>query len=117
MTALSSAALRWPRRALTVWLVAVVALGAGAAGIQERLHPSILIVKHTEEARAQALAESAFGKGYNVVVLLQGPPAELARQGRALTQRLAHRPRTQVLSPWVSGVAPGQLRPTARSAL
>ena len=59
-----------------------------------------------------AVADAQFGPTQPVPVLLEGPAAQLNRQGPRLVAALRIRARTRVLSAWETGTASARLRPT-----
>ena len=63
------------------------------------------------------LAESNFGPSVLVPVMLEGPKAELDKQGPALVKALAARRDTRVLSAWDVGDTGASLRPDATHAM
>ncbi len=102
---------------LCAWGVAIVALALLGIGIASRLAPMSLEVPGTPSARAEAMLKSKFGNTVPIAILLQGPPAQLEGEGKALAARLGRIRRAQVLSPWQrSPLQPGA-PPTTLSAL
>jgi RND superfamily putative drug exporter len=108
--------LRHPRRVLAVAALFLVALGIVGIGVEGKLRPTSLIVPDTESERASVLLRSHFGETQPFAILLQGPPAEIDRQGPELVRALRRDPKVTTLSPWDIGSV-DQLRPTPRRAL
>jgi putative drug exporter of the RND superfamily len=108
---LAGIAIRKPKSAIAVWLALVAGLGFAGSQIQSRFSPSILVVKGTESSRAQELATSRFGNSVLVPIMLEGPTAQLDRQGPALVQALRLRPDARILSPWDKTPGSSALRP------
>jgi hypothetical protein len=80
-------AIRRPVPALAIALAVVLALAGLGLGVSHRLSPSIVVVAGTESSRAQHLTDAQFGPGVLVPILLEGPPAELDRQGPPSSER------------------------------
>lgn len=95
----------------------LAALGVVGTGVNARLDPTTLNVPGTESSRADQLLRAHFGDSAPFAILLEGPPAAVDRQGKALvaTLRRTH-PGVSTLSPWDRGQVEG-LRPTPRRAL
>ena len=72
-------------------------------GVSKSLSPTITVVPGTESARAEKLAGAKFGPTQLVPILLEGPKAQLDRQGPPLVAALAKRAHTRVLSAWDAG--------------
>jgi RND superfamily putative drug exporter len=94
----------------------IVALGVIGIGVQDQLRPTSLSVPGTESGRGAELQHRYFGDSAPFVILLQGPPAELDRQGPALIRTLRSEPAVSTVSPWDRGSV-GNLRPGPRKAL
>jgi RND superfamily putative drug exporter len=101
---------------LAAALVAIVALGVIGQGVEDELKPTSLSVPGTESGKASELVERYFGDTAPFAILLQGPPAELDRQGPALIRKLRADPAVSTVSPWDKGSV-GDLRPSPRKAL
>jgi len=114
---LARLSIRRPALALLSWATIAVALSAIGLGVTERLSPSITTVAGTPSSRAQDLADSRFGPGVLVPILLEGPAQQLDRQGPALVRSLDRRGDARVVSAWDSGDAGKQLRPRPTGAL
>ncbi|HEY5815495.1 MAG TPA: MMPL family transporter [Solirubrobacterales bacterium] len=97
-------------------LAAIAVLGTIGLGVEERLRPTSLSVASTESGRAGELQQRWFGDSAPFVILLQGPPGELDRQGPALIRELRADPDVSTLSPWDRGSVE-RLRPGPRKAL
>ncbi len=108
--------LRRPRAVLATALAAIAVLGAIGLGVEERLRPTSLSVASTESGRAGELQQRYFGDSAPFAILLQGPPAELDRQGPALIRKLRAGSAVSTLSPWDRGSVE-RLRPGPRKAL
>ena len=102
---------------LTTWLVAVAVLGGIGLGIDGRLSASALQVAGSESSHARALIGGNFGDSATIPVLLQGSRAEVKKQGKALSAKLARRPGVRVLSPWTTSSGNTALRPSGDRAL
>jgi RND superfamily putative drug exporter len=109
-------ALRRPRALLAVALLALAVLAVLGQGVQDELRPTSLSVPGTDSGRASELVHRYFGDTAPFAILLQGPPAELDRQGPALIRKLRSDPDVTTLSPWDKGDV-GDLRPSPRKAL
>jgi RND superfamily putative drug exporter len=101
---------------LVVAIVAIVALAILGRGVEDELRPTSLSVPGTDSAKAGALAHRYFGDTAPFAILLQGPPAELDRQGPALIRKLRTDPAVSTVSPWDKGSV-DNLRPGPRKAL
>jgi putative drug exporter of the RND superfamily len=109
-------ALRKPRALLAVALAAIAVLAVIGQGVQDELRPTSLSVPGTESGRAGELVHRYFGDTAPFAILLQGPPAELDRQGPALIRKLRSDPAVSTVSPWDKGSV-DNLRPSPRKAL
>lgn len=107
---------RRPLAGLCLVLVACATLGVIGLGVEDKLDPFSLSVPGTSAYDGDVLASSHFGESSPFVVLLQGPPNALDRQGVALVRTFRHDPRATVISPWDRGSVAG-LRPSGRKAL
>ncbi len=108
--------LRRPWAVLVAALVAIVVLAVLGRGVEDQLRPTSLSVPGTDSGEASALVHRYFGDSAPFAVLLQGPPAELDRQGPALIRKLRTDPAVSTVSPWDKGSV-GNLRPGPRKAL
>jgi len=109
--------IRRPRIALAAWVLIAAVLALVGLGVSDRLSPSIVVVPGTESSRAVDLAESEFGPTVLVPILLQGPKAELDRQGPIVVRRLDVRTDTRVLSGFDGGSVRKQLRPSGDAVM
>ncbi len=101
---------------LVAALVAIAVLAVLGLGVEGKLRPTSLSVPGTDSGKASALVHRYFGDTAPFAVLLQGPPAELDRQGPALIRKLRTDPAVSTVSPWDKGSV-GNLRPSPRKAL
>jgi putative drug exporter of the RND superfamily len=101
---------------LAVVLVACLGLGVVGLQVEERLSPLSLEVPGTAASNGETLEQSHFGESSPFVVLLQGPAAELDRQGPRLVAALREEPAATVISPWDRGSLDA-LRPASGKAL
>jgi RND superfamily putative drug exporter len=112
---------RWaiarPRAALVVWAVAIALLALLGTGVEGRLVQSIFVLPGGETARAIELSRDEFGESVFIPALLEGPPREVERQGKALVAKLASEPDTRVLSPWDRAPGSATLRPRRDAAM
>ncbi|HSD76442.1 MAG TPA: MMPL family transporter, partial [Solirubrobacteraceae bacterium] len=108
---------RRPFAAFAVWFAVAAALAAIGLGVTHSLSPTIVVVPGSETSRAEHLTESNFGPSVLVPVMLEGPKAQLDRQGPALVKALSARRDTRVLSAWDIGEAGASLRPDATHAM
>ncbi len=97
-------------------LVACLVLGVIGLGAEDKLDPFSLSVPGTSAYDGDALASGHFGESSPSVVLLQGPPAALDRQGVVLVRALRRDPNATVISPWDRGSV-AALRPGERKAI
>jgi putative drug exporter of the RND superfamily len=117
MVSLARLSIRRPKLALAVWLVVGVGLTLIGLGVSSSMSPSVTIVPGTQSSRAQQLANAQFGPTQLVPILLEGPKAQLDRQGPALVRALDKRAHTRVLSAWDGGAATAELRKSATAAM
>ncbi len=117
MIRLARLSIRRPRGALLAWGLLAAVLAVIGLGVAHSLSPSIVVVPGTESSRAQQLANAHFGPTQLVPILLQGPRAQLERQGPRLVRDLVKRPHTRALSAWDAGAASEGLRPSATAAM
>jgi putative drug exporter of the RND superfamily len=85
---------------LFAWLMVVGALGSIGSGVGNRLHETDITPPHTPAARAAMIHDKAFGRGQDLVIRLQGPPAVLRREGPTVASQIAALPNFHVLDPW-----------------
>jgi putative drug exporter of the RND superfamily len=117
MISLAKFSIRRPKSALAIWLVVGVALSLVGLGVSKTLSPTVTVVPGTQSSRAQQLGNAQFGPTQLVPILLEGPKAQLDRQGPPLVAALAKRPHTRVLSAWDAGTASAGLRPKPNAAM
>jgi putative drug exporter of the RND superfamily len=117
MVTLARFSIRRPKLALAGWLAVGVALALIGLGVSSSMSPSVTIVPGTQSSRAQQLANAQFGPTQLVPILLEGPKAQLDRQGPALVRALDKRAHTRVLSAWDGGAATAELRKSATAAM
>ena len=108
--------LRRPRVVLVAALVVIAVLAVLGQGVEDNLRPTSLSVPGTDSGKASELVHRYFGDTAPFAILLQGPPAELDRQGPALIRKLRTDPAVSTVSPWDKGSV-GNLRPGPRKAL
>jgi len=101
---------------LALALVLLLGLGYFGLDVESKLKPTSLDVPGTESSRASEILRAHFGETAPFAILLQGPSAEIDRQGPALIRRLRLDPKVTTLSPWDVG-AVDRLRPSPRRAL
>ncbi|MBV8432418.1 MAG: MMPL family transporter, partial [Solirubrobacterales bacterium] len=117
MLSLARLSIRRPKAALIGWLTLGIALSVIGFGVSKTLSPPISVVSGTQSSRAQQLGNAQFGPTQLVPILLEGPQAQLDRQGPPLVAALAKRPHTRVLSAWDAGTASAGLRPKPDAAM
>ncbi len=108
--------LRHPRRALIAAALVIAVLVAFGTTLEGKLTPSTLTVPGTTADKANDMLGEYFGQSAPFVVLLQGNPAAIDRQGPELIRSLRRDPKVTTLSPWDRGSV-AQLRPSPRRAL
>ncbi len=97
-------------------LAACLLLGIAGLGVEEDLAPLSLEVPGTSASNGESLAESHFGDSSPFIVLLQGRPSAVDRQGPPLVAALRRQAQATVISPWDRGSL-ATLRPGPRKAL
>ena len=117
MIRLAQLSIRRPRAALAAWIAVAAVLSLIGLGVSHSLSPSITIVPGSESSRAEDLARSEFGPSVLVPILLEGPRAQLDRQGPQLVLALSRRADTRVMSAWSRGTAGAALRPRPDAAM
>ena len=117
MIRLARLSIRRPRAALTFWAIFAVVLSLIGLGVSDSLSPSISVVPGSESSRAQTLSDSEFGPSVLVPILLEGPTAQLDRQGPKLVVALGKRGDTRVMSAWSTGESGRALRPRPDAAM
>jgi len=108
--------LRHPRAVLGVAASLLLVLGVIGTGVEGRLDPTTLNVPGTPSSSANQLLREHFGDSAPFAILLQGPAAELDRQGPELVRALRRDPKVTTLSPWDRGSVE-RLRPAPGRAL
>lgn len=106
-----------PRLSVALWAVVAIALSLAGLRISDSLSPSKAAPAGTEAAHAAQLVQREFGPTQLVPVLLEGPAAQLDRQGPALAQKLAGQSDIHVMTPWDGGPLARQLRPRPDAAM
>ena len=86
-------------------------------GVSDSLSPSISVVPGSDSSRAQTLSDSEFGPSLLVPILIEGPAAQLDRQGPKLVVALSRRADTRVMSAWSTGESGRALRPRPDAAM
>ena len=117
MIKLAKFSIKRPGAALSVWAALAAVLAVIGFGVASTLSPPISVVPGTQASRAQQLANAKFGPTQLVPILLEGPRAQLNRQGPPLVVALARRAHTRVLSAWDAGTASAGLRPRPTAAM
>ena len=107
---------RWPLAGFFAVVLACVLLGVLGLRVEGKLSPLSLEVPGTSAAEGENLARSHFGDSSPFVVLLQGPPAAVDRQGPRLVRELRRDRDATVISAWDRGSVPG-LRAGPRKAI
>ena len=108
---------RHPKAVIALWLVVIAALALRGLGVQDRLSTVAIYIPGSSSKQAQDFKIDSFGDQDFVVVLLEGPPKAIERQGRKLTRATARiRRTTAVVSPWSGGEAVEGLRPSPKAA-
>jgi len=101
---------------LAIAAIILIALGTIGAGVENRLDPTTIDVPGTKSLRGNELLRDHFGPSAPFVILLQGPPAAIDRQGPEMIRAFRRDPRVTTLSPWDTG-AVQRLRPTPHQAV
>ncbi|HXR29930.1 MAG TPA: MMPL family transporter [Solirubrobacterales bacterium] len=101
---------------LAVSLLLIAVLVSFGFSLEERLSPSTLSINGTESQRANEMLRTYFGDSAPFVVLLEGPPDAIDRQGPELIRKLRRDPKVTTLSPWDRGTV-DRLRPEPDRAL
>lgn len=116
MRAIVELAVRRPRLVVSIWIVIVIGLGLAGLRIEDQLHLTNPVVPGSSSARAQEEVTRQFGDESALVAELDGPAAQLRRNGPHIAHALARIPHVSVVSPWVSGTSP-ELRPDPSQAV
>ena len=117
VTRLSALSLRRPKATLVLALAVIVVLALLGTRAEQRLSPTDIRIKGTPSAVAESLRDAGFGPRETLVALLEGPPEEVTRQGRALTASLTAQDDLRVFSPFSSEEEARRLRPRPDVAL
>src|ERR1700758_3407148 len=117
MQTLAKLSIRRPKAALAAWLTVAIVLSLIGFGVSNAFSPSVTVVPGTQSSRAQQLAQAEFGPSQLVPILLEGPRAQLDRQGPPLVAALRRRPDSRVLSAFDGGAGSAGLRPNPGAAL
>ncbi len=117
MLSLARLSIRRPRSALIIWAVIAAALTVIGFGVTQAMSPSVSVVQKSESMKAQTLADQQFGPSQLMPILLEGPKAQLDKQGPALVKALVARPHTRALSAWDVGSSSAGLRPGPNQAM
>ncbi|MFL5911866.1 MAG: MMPL family transporter [Gaiellaceae bacterium] len=102
---------RRDRISLILWIVLIAVIAPFRLGATERMHASEVLIPGSEAAKAEQLSNRSFGREFDHVLLLKGPPNALDRQGPKIAERLAQVPRVRVLDPWRAGGPALRLKP------
>src|SRR4051794_471262 len=105
-----NAAISHPKKVLAAWAVVAGLLALLGLGVEGRLHRQDLVVPGTKSAAASELASKHFGDAQNLVVVVEGPQADLKKQTGALAARLDRLPHVDPIGPGAPG-AGRELRP------
>lgn len=106
----------WPT--IAVAAAALVLLALLGRGVNDELKATSISVPGTESSRGSAMLREHFGHSAPFAILLQGPPAQVDRQGPHLIETLRRTyPKVTTVSPWDRGQGVGALRPNRRTAL
>jgi RND superfamily putative drug exporter len=106
-----------PKLTIGLWAAVTLVLAVQGLSFAARISPSSIGVPGTSSERAQQVAARYFGIEASIPVLLQGPRADLDRQGRRLVRELRVHRDYRVLSPWDRGATIPELRPRKDAAL
>ncbi len=117
MLSLARLSIRRPRSALIIWAVIAAVLTVIGFGVTKTMSPSVSVVQKSESMKAQTLANQQFGPSQLMPILLEGPKAQLDKQGPALVKALVTRPNTRALSAWDAGTSSAGLRPGPNQAM
>jgi RND superfamily putative drug exporter len=102
---------------LAAALVVLLLLAVLGIGVNNKLKAVSLTVPGTESSRGEKLLREHFGDSAPFAILLQGPAAELDRQGPRLIEVLRRDPKVTTVSPWDRGTGLEGLRPSPRTVL
>src|SRR5258707_11792664 len=107
---MSGASISHPKTVLASWAAVAGLLALLGLGVEGRLHRTDLVVPGTPSAAASQLATKHFGDAQSLVVVVEGPEAQLKTQTSALAARLDRLPHIDTIGPWAPG-AGRELRP------
>lgn len=116
MISLAKFSIRRPKTALAGWVIVAAILTVLGISVDHYVSPQVNASK-TQSYQAQQLADAKFGPVQNMPILLEGPKAQLDKQGPKLVAALIKRGNTRVLSAWDAGSASAGLRPKPTAAL
>lgn len=116
MISLARFSIRRPKTALAGWVIVAAILTVLGISVDHYVSPQVNASK-TQSYQAQQLAEAKFGPVQNMPILLEGPKAQLNKQGPKLVAALIKRGNTRVLSAWDAGSASAGMRPRPTAAL
>jgi putative drug exporter of the RND superfamily len=108
---------RRARLVLASWALVVALLALLGSGVDGRLSEASLAVPDTPSASERAMLHERFGDSVAIAILLEGPQAQVDRQGPRLVAALRRVGGVRVLSPWDAGAAGRPLRPRPTAAL
>jgi len=94
---------RRDRVRLVAFVAAVGVLSMFRLGAADRMHASDVLIPGTKSAEARAVSDRSFGTENQLMVLLQGSPDALDRQGPRIASSIARLPGYRVLDPWRVG--------------
>jgi putative drug exporter of the RND superfamily len=117
MVRLARISIRRPKGTIAIWVVVAIVLSLIGLGVDKQLAPTNTVVAGTESSRAQHLANAKFGPSVLTLVMLEGPKAQLDKQGPKLVTALVKAPHTRALSAWDAGPASATLRPRPTAAV
>jgi RND superfamily putative drug exporter len=118
ITRLVRIAVRWPIQVLAVWGVGVLVLaGYGVPSVQDKLLPADLFIPGTNSYQWEQLKAPNYG--LSIAAAIEGPAADINREGPKLERALALRPLTRVQSAFSpgAGAAAHILRPSPTEAV
>jgi RND superfamily putative drug exporter len=108
--------LRRPRLILATAVVLIAIFGIIGINVEDSLKPTTLDVNGTQSLTANDQLERYFGDSAPFVVLLQGPPKAIERQGPALVHAMREDRKVTTISPWDKGSV-ARLRPAPNQAV
>ena len=108
---------RSDRVRLIAFVAVVGVLSMFRLGAVDRMHASDVVIPGTKSAQARDVSDRTFGVENQLMVLLQGSPEALDRQGPRIAASIARLPGYSVLDPWRAGRRELRARPTAAQIL